>query len=105
MQRIHLLKSGWCCFREIDPEVRWWWRWPACGLISDNKEWPWPGRARGGPPSGPATESCPGEVSAGGAGRGGAGRQVGVNTGRGGRGVLPAQADLTHNISLHLTFS
>ena len=71
MQRIHLLKSGWCCFREIDPEVRWWWRWPACGLISDNKEWPWPGRARGGPPSGPATESCPGEVSAGGAGRGG----------------------------------
>ena len=69
MQRIHRLNSGWCCFRETDPEVRW--LVASCGLISDNKEWPWPGRARGGPPSRPATESCPGEVSAGGAGRGG----------------------------------
>ena len=69
MQRIHRLNSGWCCFRETDPEVRW--LVASCGLISDNKEWPWLGRARGGPPSRPATESCPGEVSAGGAGRGG----------------------------------
>ena len=43
MQRIHRLNSGLYCFRETDPEVRW--LVASCGLISDNKEWPWPGRA------------------------------------------------------------